>query len=74
MFVKNYDEIIATIKNYDAFKGEILLNGKVDYNFKNSSMITSFSNNPQYSEMKNDFIVWGIRKNANGNDRRNCHE
>ena len=24
--MKNYDEIIATIKNYDAFKGEILLN------------------------------------------------
>lgn len=24
--MKNYDEIIATVKNYDAFKGEILLN------------------------------------------------
>ena len=42
--------------------------GKRAYTFTNSNLITSFSNTPQYNKIKNDFIVWGIRKNANGND------
>ena len=42
--------------------------GKRAYTFTNSNLITSFSNSPQYNKIKNDFIVWGIRKNANGND------
>lgn len=42
--------------------------GKTIYNFDNSILVTSYSNNPQYDMIKNDFIVWGIRKNANGND------
>ena len=42
--------------------------GKRAYTFTNSNLITSFSNAPQYNKIKNDFIVWGIRKNANGND------
>ena len=42
--------------------------GKTVYNFDNSNLITSYSNTPQYSMIKNDFIVWGIRENANGNE------
>lgn len=42
--------------------------GKIVYNFDNSNLITSYSNTPQYNMIKNDFIVWGTRKNANGND------
>lgn len=42
--------------------------GKTVYNFDNSNLVTSYSNTPQYSMIKNDFIVWGVRKNANGND------
>lgn len=34
--------------------------------FDNSQIITSYSNTPQYSKIKNDFIVWGVRKNASG--------
>ena len=36
--------------------------GKVKYEFNDSSIITSFSNSPQYGMIKNDFIVWGMRK------------
>ena len=43
-------------------------NGKTVYDFNNSNLITSYSNTPQFNMIKNDFIVWGIRKNANGND------
>lgn len=42
--------------------------GKKAWTFNNNNLITSFSNAPQYNKIKNDFIVWGIRKNANGND------
>lgn len=45
-----------------------LSQGKTVYTFDNSTLITSFQNNPQYQNIKNDFIVWGIKKNANGND------
>ena len=41
--------------------------GKLAYDFKNSKLITSYSNSPQFSKIKNDFIVWGIRKTAMGN-------
>lgn len=41
--------------------------GKSVYNFDNSNLITSYSNSPQYSMIKNDYVVWGIRKNASGN-------
>ena len=42
--------------------------GKTVYNFDDSVLITAFNNTPQWSMIKNDYVVWGIRKNANGND------
>lgn len=42
--------------------------GKKVFDFDNSLLITSYSSTPQYAMIKNDYVVWGIRKNANGND------
>ena len=42
--------------------------GKTVYNFDDSLLVTAFNNTPQWSMIKNDYVVWGIRKNANGND------
>ena len=36
--------------------------GKSVFAFNNSKITTSFSNNPQYTMVKNDFVVWGLRK------------
>ena len=36
--------------------------GKTLFDFKDSKLITSYSNSPQYNNIKNDFIVWGTRK------------
>lgn len=37
------------------------------YSFKNNKkLITAISNNPNYNNIKNDFVVWGVKKNANG--------
>ena len=40
--------------------------GKAVYVFNNSKYTTSFSNNPQYNMIKNDFIVWGAREGVTG--------
>lgn len=40
--------------------------GKSVYDFSNSKLITSISNSPQYLNVKNDFVVWGIRENDSG--------
>lgn len=38
--------------------------GKSVYSFDNSALITSYSNAPQYSMIKNDYIVWGVREDS----------
>ena len=36
------------------------------YNFKDSTLFTNYSNSPNYSNIKNDYVVWGIRENTEG--------
>ena len=38
--------------------------GKSVYTFDDSFLISSYSNTPQYSMIKNDYIVWGMREDA----------
>lgn len=38
--------------------------GKSIYDFTGAELITSYSNNPNYNNIKNDYVVWGIRENA----------
>ena len=45
-----------------------LSHNKAVYTFEDSVLISSFQNNPNYQNIKNDFLVWGIKKNVNGND------
>jgi hypothetical protein len=40
-------------------------NGKTVYNFEGSNLVNSYNNTPQFNMIKNDFVVWGIKKNAN---------
>ena len=72
--IKNYLNITYTTQalkdntvqniNYDAdFVG-----GKSVYNFSGSKLISSFNNAPKYSNIKNDFVVWGIRKSPDGSE------
>lgn len=39
---------------------------KYFYNFSNSKEVTAYSLNPQYNNIKNDFIVWGERTTESG--------
>ena len=38
--------------------------------FDNAQLITSYSNTPQYSKIKNDFIVWGTKKTTDGKTKK----
>ena len=39
---------------------------KVQYEFINHELFTAFNNNPQINNVKNDFSVWGNKKNSSG--------
>lgn len=36
------------------------------YDFDDNLLVSSYANTPQFNMIKNDFLVWGIRKNAEG--------
>lgn len=38
------------------------------YSFDNSDFIVSYNNSPQFNMVKNDFVVWGVRKSSTGMD------
>lgn len=40
--------------------------GKRAYDFSDKPIVVSYSNTPQYNNVKNDFVVWGLRKNNEG--------
>lgn len=40
--------------------------GSSIYKFDNNTLVSSYANNPQYSMIKNDFVIWGERESASG--------
>ena len=42
--------------------------GKSVYAFEDANIIQSYSNSPQYQQIKNDFLVWGKRTSVDGQD------
>lgn len=40
--------------------------GHIAHSFKDSDIVVSYSNSPNYQNIKNDFIVWGNRKTTSG--------
>lgn len=69
--IKNYlNTSQSTIELNKLNKEDYLIDqskGKAVYTFDDSSLITSYSNTPQFNMIKNDFIIWGIKENNNGN-------
>ena len=69
--IKNYLNTSQTKIEIDKMnKGDYLIDtskGKSVYSFDDSMLITSYSNTPQFNMIKNDFIVWGIKEDINGN-------
>ena len=70
--IKNYlNTSKATVDLNNLTKEDYLINtskGKAVYTLDDSSLITAYSNTPQFNMIKNDFIVWGIKEDINGNE------
>lgn len=68
--IKNYLNITQATTDLNNIHNEQYLvdisKGQNVYNFKDSTLFTSYSNSPNYSNIKNDYVVWGIRQNTEG--------
>ena len=68
--IKNYLNITQATTDLNNTHNEQYLvdisKGQNVYNFKDSKLFTSYSNSPNYSNIKNDYVVWGIRQNTEG--------
>ena len=66
--IKNYLNTSKSTVDLNNFNNYLIdrSNGKAVYTFEDSALITSYTNAPQYSMIKNDFIVWGARETAAG--------
>lgn len=68
--IKNYMNISHQTVEIDKIKNSDYLvdmsKGRIAYDFTDKNIITSYSNTPQYNNVKNDFVVWGIRETAEG--------
>ena len=40
--------------------------GYIAYSFKDKQIINSYTNNPKWENIKNDFVVWGMHTTVNG--------
>lgn len=69
--IKNYlNNSKSTVDLNNINNSNYLVNrnlGNSVFAFNNNKITTSFSNNPQYNMIKNDFVVWGTRKGVTGN-------
>lgn len=68
--IKNYlNTTQAKIELEKITNGDYLVDmsqGKTVYDFKDGKLITSYSNSPQFSQIKNDYVVWGVRETTEG--------
>jgi hypothetical protein len=39
----------------------------IAYNFEEGNLISSYGINPNFQELKNDFVVWGEKTSNSGN-------
>ena len=64
----NTSESTKKINNMTSMNYYDFPNNNIIYNFNNGNLITSYSNTPQYSLIKNDFIIWGKKKDKNNRE------
>jgi len=62
--ISHFETVNPNLSNED-YKYD-MLSGKRAFDFSNLPIFTSFSNNPQYNNIKNDYVVWGVRKTTDG--------
>ena len=72
--IKNYLNITYTTYALREANGQVAYNvdftsGRSVYTFEGTQLISVVNNAPKYSNIKNDFVVWGVRESAdNGSE------
>lgn len=61
------DYIASQHDRLAAYLIEMASNSSV-FQFEDSELITSYANTPQYSAIKNDFVIWGLRTTTDGKE------
>ena len=65
-------DYIANLREFGGlFAQDYLLDmskGKSVYSFDDSTLIQSYVNSPFYEDIKNDFVIWGIRTTSDGTE------
>jgi hypothetical protein len=68
--IKNYQNTSkATVDLQNSSEGDYLIDisgGNAVYSFEDSSIISSYTNTPKYEQVKNDFVIWGVRTEGSG--------
>ena len=62
---KSYTSSILTQINNQDYQVDYT-SGKSVYTFEDSKIISTITNSPQFQQIKNDFVIWGKRKDLNG--------
>ena len=61
-------DIIQQLSKNPSIYYQDVSSGRTNYRFDNKKIVTSYSLSPQYNMIKNDFVIWGVRKDSNGNE------
>lgn len=64
---KSYSTVLLNETNMQDYLVDYTT-GKSVYEFNDGNLITSYSNSPQYQQIKNDFIIWGKKKTITGQE------
>lgn len=65
--VNSWSTIKRTLED-ETYVDNAAYTSAISYSFEDGKLISSYSNNPNYSNIKNDFTVWGVRKSSSGSE------
>lgn len=66
--IKAIDKNSLTNYEYNQlYEENAMLTSKSKYNFSDNILITSFQNTPDFSKIKNNFIIWGKKNSTSSN-------
>lgn len=67
--IKNYlntAKSTTDLNNIDNSRYEVEYGSQSVYEFNDATLITSYTNTPNFANIKNDFVQWGIKKDSDG--------
>lgn len=64
----SWNNLVKDEENGGIYAESTALTSPIIYSFENANLITSFQNKPQFSNLKNDYSIWGTKKTVGGNE------